>query len=102
MLIRQITLYIVSFLVPWVLKNISKAEITATLKFRLLSIYSVVSDLLLNSCQKKQENFVTTQRDQFTAGLSRFGPAGTPSRASYHQGVAQYKHERALSCLATP
>jgi len=32
---------------------------------------------------------VTTQHSQFTAGLSRFGPAGTPSRASYHQGVAQ-------------
>jgi len=44
---------------------------------------------------------VTTQHNQFTAVLSRFGPAGTPSRASYHQGVAQYKHERALSCLAT-
>jgi len=32
--------------------------------------------------------FVTIQHNQFTAGLSRSGPAGTPLRASQHQGVA--------------
>jgi hypothetical protein len=47
---------------------------------------------------KKTGNFswVITQHNQFTAGLSRFGPAGTPLRFSYHQGVAQYKHNLAF------
>jgi hypothetical protein len=39
----------------------------------------------------------TPQHNQFTAGLSRFGPSGTPSRASYHQGVAQYNNELTFS-----
>jgi hypothetical protein len=40
--------------------------------------------------------------NQFTAGLSRFGPAGTPSRVSYHQGVAQNNHEPAFLLVGNP
>jgi len=46
---------------------------------------------------------VTTQHHQLSAGLSRFGPAGTPSRASsYHQGLAQHDHERAFYLSGKP
>jgi hypothetical protein len=45
---------------------------------------------------------VSTQHNQFTAGLSRFGPAGTPSRVSYHQGVAQNNHEPAFLLVGNP
>ncbi len=50
------------------------------------------------SCFKftKTGSVGTIQHNQFMAGLSRFGPAGTPSRASYHQGVEQYKHDLAF------
>jgi len=50
--------------------------------------------------QNNQGNY--SAHNQFTAGLSRFGPAGTPSRVSYHQGVAQNNHEPAFLLVGNP
>jgi hypothetical protein len=44
----------------------------------------------------------SSAHNQFTAVLSRFGPAGTPSRVSYHQGVAQNNHEPAFLLVGNP
>jgi two-component system, cell cycle response regulator len=65
---------------PRILDFAQRKDFPVALLFIDLDKFKAINDTMGHSCGDLV--LVTAQHNQFTAGLSRFGPAGTPSRAS--------------------